>query len=328
MQEKKKAILFEMMKGWAFGVLYVLRHCASAEERSMTVPVVSAVGSGPTGTIILFTHLRRCGGTFLEEALLKPHVKALGVKALLCKEGELARHHRLAPEQRSPYRAALREASLVWRHCPYGVHSLLGRARPYAYVTMLRRPSERMVSWFAYCDRYSPDKCKTGKTFGGRGDKRVIVFYEARQRKYHSLDHERRKTSSTFHEDWLEFALDDNYAVRMICGADAHDASVPLPDTALDCAKKHLRHHYAFVGTLERRDESLCLLTKVLGIPNTKAPSSEKLRGPTTHTQAAPANFLTQFSAYLRLDDQLYELADSLLEARLVNSGGCLSSHQ
>ena len=274
------------------------------------------LGPSPKG-IILFTHLRRCGGTYLEEAVLKPHVRSLGVRPLLCKEGELGRHHRLAPNQKAKFKGPLRDAALVWRHCPYGVHQLLD-SRPYMYVTMLRKPAERMVSWFAYCDQYSPDKCKTGRFTAPRDASRLIAFYQTRQAKYQRISHDRRTSLATFHEDWLEFALDDNYAVRMICGGDAHDSEVPLYDDALLCAQTHLRA-YTFVGTLELRDLSICLLSHLLGIPSQpgnggpKRREKLKLRGPTTNTHAVPDAFTTTFASYLRLDNDLFALATDLV---------------
>jgi len=41
--------------------------------------------------IILFTHIRRAGGTVLEDYVLKPFVKSTKRQAYLCKEGELGR---------------------------------------------------------------------------------------------------------------------------------------------------------------------------------------------------------------------------------------------
>ena len=96
----------------------------------------------------------------------------------------------------------------------------------------------------------------------------ILGFYAARKHKYETVPKEKieaaRRESvtalATFHPNWLEFALDDNYATRMICGGDMHDHAVPLPSSALDCAVDNLNYHYAFVGALERQAESLCVL--------------------------------------------------------------------
>ena len=161
--------------------------------------------------IVLFTHLRRCGGSFVEEALLKPHAKRLGSKPLLCKEGALARLQRLAHPLRRQFKRQLAEAPLVWRHCPFGAHELLGDERPYVYITMLRKPFSRMASWFAYCDKYSRDKCHTAP-YQVHGGSKILNFYQARKRKYDSIEPSKLDTArsapvinaQTFHPNWLE----------------------------------------------------------------------------------------------------------------------------
>ena len=77
---------------------------------------------------------------------------------------------------RAKYARELSAAALQWRHCPFGLHTLLpeaarpsGVAVPYVYITMLRKPLDRMLSWFAYCNKYSPNKCQAGKDYMKKG---------------------------------------------------------------------------------------------------------------------------------------------------------------
>lgn len=305
---------------------------------SSTKPTrVAPIGASPKA-VILFTHLRRCGGTFVEEALLKPFVdaKQAANKPLLCREGGLGRHHRLHASDRQSFAQAIRHTPLVWRHCPYGIHTLVEPTRPYVYVTMLRQPSARLASWFAYCDRYSPNKCKTNtKRFDvllrqKPQPSRMAAFYRTRRDSMSDLGRPRPpRTLMTFHPDWLEFALDDNYATRMICGGGAHEARPPLDNASLSCAEAHLDQEYAFVGALERRDESLCVLAHVLGIPRiihqNSAGAGHKLRGPTTDSifTQIPRDFLNEFHGYMRLDNLLYESAVNILELHLTQFPEC-----
>ena len=107
----------------------------------------------------------------------------------------------------------------MWRHCPFGAHELLGDERPYVYITMLRKPFSRMASWFAYCDKYSRDKCHTAP-YQVHGGSKILNFYQARRRKYDSIEPSKLDAArsapvinaQTFHPNWLEYALDDNYA--------------------------------------------------------------------------------------------------------------------
>jgi hypothetical protein len=100
--------------------------------------------------IILFTHIRRAGGTVLEEYVLKPFVKSQGKgrKDYLCREGELGRFYLMARAERKAFAADLGTSALQWRHCPFGLHELLPPAVPHVYITMLRDPFDRMLSWY------------------------------------------------------------------------------------------------------------------------------------------------------------------------------------
>jgi len=243
----------------------------------------------------------------------------------LCREGELARHHRLTEATLHKYRDLLSRTPLVWRHCPFGVHELLGNARPYVYVTMVRKPAQRMVSWFAYCDKYSKDKCHTGP-FARPGWSRLRAFYSARRDKYAS-ESPRSKAASqlgTFHPNWLEYSLDDNYQTRMLCGGEAHDADVPLAPSAADCAVHNLKYQYAFVGLLERRDASLCVLKHMLGLEMRHDPNKDDKRGPTTHSDGAIENdFSESFASYFALDNAVYAEAGNVLDAHLERFPQC-----
>ena len=76
---------------------------------------------------------------------------------------------------------------------------------------------------------------------------------------------------------------------RMICGASAHDYSVPLSLEHRTCALDHLEQEYAFVAVTERYAESVCLLAELVGIP----PASTKVKNDkaTTGSKGAPPDF-------------------------------------
>jgi len=74
------------------------------------------------------------------------------------------------------------------------------------------------------------------------------------------------KRISMFAPRYLEFRWDDNYETRMICGPTAHGHPLGLNEEHLKCAMRKLIDSYAFVGIQERFNESLCLLSKHMGI--------------------------------------------------------------
>jgi len=49
--------------------------------------------------------------------------------------------------ERKAFAADLGSAALQWRHCPFGLHELLPPKTPHVYITMLRDPLDRMLSW-------------------------------------------------------------------------------------------------------------------------------------------------------------------------------------
>ena len=56
-------------------------------------------------------------------------------------------------------------------------HSSTNQLCRHVYVTLLRDPLERMFSWFAYCHKYSPNKCNAGADFVKAGDKVKSLGY-------------------------------------------------------------------------------------------------------------------------------------------------------
>ena len=141
----------------------------------------------------------------------------------------------MSKQHREKMAGELRAAALQWRHCPFGLHTLLTASSnrrknssppqalgvPYIYITMLREPFDRMLSWFAYCNKYSPNKCNAGKDYmvKGQGNSAVTKFYSNRRRLYeegaraYGASADSTPPSGTFHPNNVEYRLDDNYQV-------------------------------------------------------------------------------------------------------------------
>ena len=86
----------------------------------------------------------------------------------------------------------------------------------------MREPLGRMLSWFAYCDKYSPNKCNAGKSFAKKmspGESRASRFYSVRKQLYDRAGGTEARVpkppTGTFHPNHVEFTLDDNYQVRV-----------------------------------------------------------------------------------------------------------------
>jgi len=308
----------------------------STRPRASKTSLALEVGQ-KSGTVF-FTHIRRAGGSTLEETLLKPAMKKHKRADHNCKEGRMARYAVASPSAQRALGRELDGTSLVWRHCPYGLHALLppltgGKPAPFAYLTLVRAPAERLMSWFAYCDAYSGNKCHSGKEYAkaAKRDKvsPLTAFYSARDAKLAATPrppHENvaADKGKDNHPDWIEWALDDNYATRMLCGGRAHEAPPPLGSDALACAAKNLYENYAFVGVTGRYDEAACVAARVLGFP---PPAGGKTKGPTTHAHGkqVPADFAARHAGKYALDAKLFALAEALFEEHLDDHPKCRS---
>ncbi|MGB3544198.1 MAG: hypothetical protein WBA11_14865, partial [Rubrivirga sp.] len=96
-----------------------------------------------TGTLI-FTHIPKTAGTSLKKSAIFPNVDrsdiywVLGIRQLI---------------QDRPH-----GRKIVLGHFPYGAHRLLGRG-PFRYLTVLRDPVDRAVSFYNYvllCEQGNP----------------------------------------------------------------------------------------------------------------------------------------------------------------------------
>jgi hypothetical protein len=205
--------------------------------------------------------------------------------------------------QRMAIEEKMRYTLLAYRHCPMGLHALT--ARPYTYITMLRDPAQRMISWAVYCTR-TEHPCG----FFNPETKRKFDLYCIRQRGYTNctsdVEQVRRAGVSPatafytardvalatrflglppvaltdqFLPPRLEILLDDNYAVRMLCGGAVHEQEAAVGLAELRCAQRSLANHYSFVGILEEQSETVCQLTHALGLrPGPYAPTPKAVQ--------------------------------------------------
>lgn len=129
-----------------------------------------------------------------------------------------------------------RRIRLLKGHMPFGMHTYLeGSSR---YITLLRHPAERIVSHYFYVKR-RPGHYLHHHLAAGMG---LAEFASA------GLSGEM-----------------DNGQVRLLSG---HDQDIPCGQCTrdlLDTAKRNIEEHFAVAGLTERFDESLVLMSIVLG---------------------------------------------------------------
>ena len=115
---------------------------------------------------LFFTHVRRTGGSSLEDHVFIPFANTTGRPPLNCLENFHARFYAINDtSDLQTFREQIRNSSLQYRHCPYGLHTFLTHDN-YAYMTLLRQPVARMkVSGMQYANcmpyqgPYYPNQC-------------------------------------------------------------------------------------------------------------------------------------------------------------------------
>lgn len=239
---------------------------------------------------VIFLHIPKTGGTTFRKILERNY----GRNQTLTLYG---RHHRdeiqgfakLAEPQRARYR-------LITGHLFFGFHRFVpGNS---TYVTFLREPIARSLSFFSYARSHSDHYLYRLLTEERLGLRTLL---------------ERRATPELF-----------NLQTRMIAG-DQSNSDRPLDRSALEHAKQNLRANFCFVGLTEEFDASVVLLARTFGwsLPF-------YLKKNVSHEKTHPKSVDAKTRALLRdanaLDVELYEFARTLFGAQRRAAGAEFAS--
>jgi hypothetical protein len=252
---------------------------------------------------LFLLHIPKTAGTTLG-ALLAYHyveryqrVDMSGVHVRTTEEGlEVSRHREgRTPEPIDRFELA-DGVEVVSGHVPVGLIGLLPPAQ--RSVTILREPVERMLSQYYHL---------LGRRAAWRHEWLPAPMPELRlaeaigERSY----------------------IPDNLQTRMLCGL----ASVeePLPEDALDRAKRELRERFTYVGTTDRFDELVALLNLDLGWP---AVVYERARVNAARPRGrdVPPEEIRLAEEANSLDRELYAEAGRLQDERVSRGGAELET--
>src|SRR5437588_2686193 len=173
---------------------------------------------------LIFLHIPKTGGSTLSKILEHHYPRAQTVRLDGTKS---ARFKTLPVEQRERYR-------LIQGHLHFGLHRFIPRAS--TYITFLRRPVERVLSFYHYA-RSTPDHYL-----------------------YPLLASERLDLKTVFaRELTLELC---NEQTRLLAGEEWEDPQRVVTRAALEQAQTNLQTHFRVVGLLEEFDASLLLLRR------------------------------------------------------------------
>jgi hypothetical protein len=222
-----------------------------------------------------------------------PKTAGMSVRAVLSERCDRRRafrcvHPGVGLEQLRRMPAARRDAlELVEGHLPYGVHRLL--RRPATYMTFLRNPVERLLSFYSYVREQPSHYLHRDVVAGGLSLGDCI-----RRRVTTELDNMMVRQLTSPGSLWLPFGQ--------------------VSSAMLDEARRHL-DRFAFVGITERLDESISLLRSSLGLAQGAVPRLN------TTVDRVRLEHLTSDDAALvrsavRLDQALYRHALGLFRER------------
>lgn len=178
---------------------------------------------------LIFLHLPKTGGSTLSR-ILERHYSPR--ETLTLDAPGLAELKTLPDAQRARYR-------LIQGHLYFGLHRLVPGAS--TYVTFLRRPVERVLSFYYHASS-KPDHYL-----------------------YPSLTTERLNLKTLLARNLTEELC--NLQTRMLAGEEWEDPQRIVTRAALDQAKANLRSHFRFVGLMEEFDASLLLLHRAFDWP-------------------------------------------------------------
>lgn len=176
-------------------------------------------------------------------------------------------------------------------HVAYGLHDLLGR--PGKYMTLLREPVERMISYYYYVRR-KPDSEE----------------YDLARR----LSLEEFITKS----NWTTA---DNGQTRQLSGepgAFVMDHFVKTSQSWLERAKRNIEQKFSLVGLTEEFDLTLLLLKRQLGLRDVYYYTANVSTG-RPHKEDLSPSALRLIQDYNELDCDLYKFALELFHTRIVS---------
>src|SRR5437764_9006049 len=176
---------------------------------------------------LIFLHIPNTGGSTLYRILERHFSPA---ETVTLDTPGVARFKTLPAVERGQYR-------LIQGHLFFGLHRFIPRAS--TYITFLRRPVERVLSFYYYA-RSTPDHYLYSQLVSERLDLKTLLAREVT----------------------LELR---NEQTRLLAGDEWEDPQRVVTRAALKQAQANLQTHFRVVGLLEEFDASLLLLRRAFG---------------------------------------------------------------
>lgn len=228
--------------------------------------------------VLLFLHIPKAGGSTLNTIFDRQYRQEEICK--VNRKKEIDGLSSISEEEK-------KQLKLIKGHFHFGLHEFLPQTC--SYVTMLREPTERVISLYYYiCS--SPD---------------------------HYLHKQLISTQMTLEEFVISGIMNktDNSQTRFISGQRELDFCCASQNT-LDMAKDNLSN-MAVVGTLDSFDETLILIKKAFGWKNIFYTKQNITKSRLSQQEISPSTLET-IAEYNQLDQELYNYAKELLAQQIA----------
>jgi hypothetical protein len=274
-------------QGWRVASLLKLHSPQGADPASMkpTDRERSANGEIRTDdTCLVFLHIPKTAGQTLSTFLIRNypreqivHLDILGFPSVLNPRPFDEYMERVPLEKRST-------ARVIWGHLPYGVHRHIPRSCD--YITVLREPTDRVISGYKYI----------------RKESRHVL-------------HDRVVNGDIGLEEYIESGMDKVFAENLQTLQLSGRQFGTLDDEALREAKRNMEQ-FLLVGLTERFEETLALLRRTLRL-RVPVYVSRNVSTPLKVSESA-TKLIRERNA---LDMELYEFARDLFVERVASQG-------
>lgn len=226
---------------------------------------------------IIFHHIPKTAGSTLESILERRYA----FREIFDVDRSRDVHERLLGSVPDETRAGIR---LIKGHMDFGVHRFI--ANPYAYITILRHPVERVISHYYYVMRTAGHRLHYDVAFTGMSLEQYIT-------------------------SGITLEL-NNGQVRSLVGPEHLGVEYGrCTREMLGTAQRNLTRHFSVVGLTERFDETLLLLRRRLGWsawPFYRPKNVSKAR---PLAASIPREVIRLIEAHNELDLELYEAAQA-----------------
>lgn len=257
--------------------------------------------SGDNGTVLLFVHLHKCGGTSIESIMQKEYAHQGYLTPNLGPDKDARMRSALVKLADGPLeqlRGQLAQYRVFARHIPFGFHALVA-PRSYVYVTMLRDPTKRLLSLYGYLrfQEYWPQNLS-----------RLATFAEW-------VTYERLHGCADSKGPWYQATCVDNYMTRSLCGYYALTNPRPTEFPQFLCAKQNL-NSFAFVGVVEQFESSICVMHEMLHW-------KMELPVPKLNPSYHPTNAFAALGHLIKWDEKLHSIALKRFQGHLLTFPQC-----